>query len=61
MKTKINNSSKIQEIIKKHSEHIEMMAAAYFKYTDIPPDQVELVQKIENKEYIFYFRKREDD
>jgi Trk K+ transport system NAD-binding subunit len=40
-------------------EHIEMMATAYLLKTDIPPDEVELVEEQVENRVIWYFRRRE--
>lgn len=38
-------------------DHLEMMVAAYFSKTDIPPDQVVLVEEQQGNKTIWYFRR----
>ena len=40
------------------NEYIEMMAAAYLKETNIPANEVELVQQIDGYKIRWYFQKR---
>lgn len=50
-----------ENISRKQAEHLEMFAAAYLKYTSIPPDQVELVQEIkDHSKVVWYFREKEN-
>lgn len=34
-----------RDVLAKHHEHIEMMAAAYFQRTNVPPDEVVLIEQ----------------
>lgn len=43
---------------KVRSERLEQMAAAYCSQTDIPPDQVELVEETKDGKQTYYFRRR---
>jgi uncharacterized HAD superfamily protein len=42
------------------AEHIEMMAGAYLKATDIPIQEVELVEEHDGLMMRWYFRRRKD-
>lgn len=44
--------------IQQRIEHIEQMAAAYFAKTDIPPDEVELVEEHLGLRIVWYFRRK---
>jgi len=47
-----------QKGIQIRMDHLESMAAAYFQKTDIPPDEVELVEEQGGFQTIWYFRRR---
>jgi len=49
-----------EKVGKMRDQHIEMMAAAYIKATNIPPEQVELVMQTSCLETRFFFRDRDD-
>ena len=40
-------------------EHLEMLTAAYFSKTDIPPDQVVLVEEHQATKTIWYFARKD--
>ena len=48
-----------RRVMENQAAHIEMMAAAYLKATDLPPDRVELVQENQGNKIIWYFRERQ--
>lgn len=51
----------IEEIRKELVFHIEMLAAAYAKATNIPPLECELVMEMLPDKVIFYFRKKTNE
>lgn len=51
---------KINEFRKNVAEHLEMMAAAYLKATNIPPEECELVVETLPDKMIYRFQRRAD-
>ncbi len=47
------------DILDTRNSYLEIMAAAYLKLTDIPADEVELVEERQDTKIVFYFRRRE--
>lgn len=59
MSTTLVNEA-VQEYLRVHYEYIEMMAAAYFKRTSIPPDQVVLVEQRRSETEIHFYLARKE-
>lgn len=48
----------MREVMETRAHYLEMMAAAYFKVTDIDPREAELVEERRDGAIVFYFRKK---
>jgi hypothetical protein len=54
----IDSFVNMAEVMQVSMQHIEEMAAAYYKLTNISPDRVELVQEVQGMSIVWYFRER---
>lgn len=49
----------LEVLVKNRHGYLERMAAAYYALTDVPPDEVELVEEHRPYEICWYFRPRQ--
>jgi hypothetical protein len=54
------NLDMTRELIRDVNLHIEMMAAAYLKATDIPPEDCELVAQYLPDQVVYRFQRRKE-